>query len=367
MEGGPSQLDTWDPKPGRETGGPFKAIKTSVSGIRISEHLPKLADRAQHLAIVRTLSCREGNHTRARHLMHTGYAPQGGAAHPALGSLVAESRGTRDLPGYVAISGPGESAGLLGANWSPFPVQDPAKPVKFMEAPNDVDASRLAERVEMRRVLDAGFARTHSSPIVTGEIAVEKQAIDMMRSPQLQAFKLDAEPEASRRPYGDTPFGHGCLLARRLIESGVPFVEVTQRGWDTHKNNFEQVKSLSADLDTGMSALLDDLRSRGLLDTTLVVWMGDFGRTPSINHDGGRDHYPHAGTVVLAGAGLKTGQVVGETDEDGREIRERPVTVPELFQTLAFSLGLDPNQEHESPQGRPIKVVDGGQPIAELI
>jgi hypothetical protein len=367
MEGGPSQLDTWDPKPGRETGGPFKAIETSVSGIRISEHLPLMAARAQRLAIIRTLSFKEGNHTRARRLMHTGYVPQGGASPPSLGALVAESHGTQDLPGYISIVGPGESAGLLGAAWSPFPIPDPAKPVRFMERPGDIDTARFGSRVDLRQAFDDDFVRGHGDPIATGEKAVEKQAVDMMRSPRLAAFRAEEEPEKIRQAYGDSPFGRGCLLARRLVEAGVPFVEVTQRGWDTHKNNFPQVQTLSADLDRAMSALLDDLAARGLLDSTLVVWMGDFGRTPTINHDGGRDHYPHAGNVVLAGAGLRTGQVIGETDADGREIRSRPIAVTDLFQTLAFSLGLDANAVHESPQGRPIRVVDGGEVIRELV
>ena len=367
MEGGPSQIDTWDPKPGRPTGGSFAAIESAVSGIRVSEHLPLLAARMKQLAVLRSVSCKEGNHARARHLMHTGYPPQGGAAHPALGALVAQAHGPHDLPGYVAIAGPGESAGLLGAAWSPFPVRDPGQPVRFLEPPHEIDPPRLKSRVDLRSVLDESFAKTHASSIVTGERAVEHQAVDMMRSPRLAAFSFDAEDAKTREAYGDTAFGHGCLLARRLVESGVSFVEVTQRGWDTHKDNFGQVKTLSGELDRGMSALLDDLVARGLLDSTLVVWMGDFGRTPAINLDSGRDHYPQVSSVVLAGAGLRTGQAVGATDADGLEITERPLTVPDLFQTLAFSLGLDPEQVNESATGRPIKVVDGGQPIQEVI
>jgi hypothetical protein len=367
MEGGPSQLDTFDPKPGRATGGSFKAIKTSVAGLQISEHLPLLAARAKHLAVIRSMTSKEGNHQRARHLMHTGYPPQGGVDHPAFGSIVAEKRHTKTLPGYVAIGGPGEDAGFLSAELSPFPVQNPTKPVRYLAPGKGVDEQRFASRIDLWRAQEDTFLKAHDdAAYVRGQRAVGEQAVAMMTGPDVAAFELDDEPAKSRAPYGDSEIGQGCLMARRLIEKNVPFVEVTQKGWDTHKDNFATVKTLSSDLDRAASALLDDLQARGLLEKTLVVWMGDFGRTPRINENAGRDHYPQAFSVVMAGGGVRGGQVIGATDEDGVEIKDRPITVPDLYRTIARALDVDPDTTHVAPSGRPIKTVDGGKEIAGL-
>jgi uncharacterized protein DUF1501 len=369
MEGGPSQIDTFDPKPGRETGGDFKAIATRVAGIRISEHLPLLARRMPHLALIRSLTAKEGNHQRARHLMHTGYPPQGGVDHPALGSLVAERRGgaRHDLPGYVAIGGPGEDAGFLSAELSPFPVASPSKPVRYLAPPPNVDERRHADRLDLWRGFQDRFAADHASGYVAGQRAVGEEAIAMMDGRGAAGFRIDDEPEKVKAAYGASDFGLGCLMARRLVEAGVDFVEVTLRGWDTHRDNFATVKRLSADLDQGMSALLDDLGARRLLSSTLILWLGDFGRTPRINENGGRDHYPQCQAAVLAGGGVRGGQVIGSTDADGVEIRDRPVTVPDLFRTVARALALDPEAVRVAPSGRPIKTVDGGQEIAGLV
>jgi uncharacterized protein (DUF1501 family) len=364
MEGGPSQLDTFDPKPGRPTGGEFKAIATAVAGVRFSEHLPLLAKRARELAVVRSMTSKEGNHLRARHLMHTGYPPQGGVDHPALGSLVAGARPPADLPGYVAIGGPGEDAGFLSPALSPFVVQNAQKGVRQLAHAGGIDDARFAGRMQLWRGLEDDFAKSHPSPIVTGGRAVGEQAIALLGSRHAAAFQPDADPSDA---YGASDFGTGCRVARQLVEAGVPFVEVTQRGWDTHRDNFATVKSLSADLDRGFSALLDDLKGRGLLSSTLVVWLGDFGRTPQINANGGRDHWPKCQTAVLAGGGVRGGVAIGETDADGTEIRDRPTTVPDLFRTIAVLMGLDPDEVRYSPAGRPIKTVDGGKVIDGLV
>jgi hypothetical protein len=187
-----------------------------------------------------------------------------------------------------------------------------------------------------------------------------------MRAPGLRAFDLSQESPATRGGYGEGEFGAGCLMARRLVEAGVAFVEVTLDGWDTHEDNFARVERLSRALDQAASALLDDLAARGLLDSTLVVWMGDFGRTPKINEKGGRDHHPAAASVLLAGGGVRGGQVIGATDEDGRQVVERPIGVPDLFRSIAFALDLDPEKARVAPSGRPLKTVDGGLPIAGL-
>lgn len=368
MHGGASQIDTFDPKPGRPTGGEFKAIESSVSGLQVSEHLPMLAARMHHLALIRTLTAKEGNHERARYLMQTGFVPQGGVSHPGFGSHVARSiHESDDLPGFVALNLPGPGPGYLGAGWAPFTVPDASKPVRNLAPPNDLAPARVDRRVELWRDLESNFARDHGSARVSAARAVGEQAVAMSRAPQLGAFELDREPRAARERYGSGRFADGCLMARRLLEAGVSFVEVGMRGWDTHDDNFAQVRTLSAELDRAAAALIDDLIASGLWSDTLLVWLGDFGRTPRINGKGGRDHFPKISSVVLGGGPIGGGAVIGASDRDGEEIRERPVTVPELYASLATALGLDAGEVHVTPEGRPVTTVDeSGKPIPEL-
>ena len=363
MHGGMSQIDTFDPKPGRPTGGEFSPIRTSLTGVRVSEHLPGLAKRLNKTTLIRSLTSREGNHTRARHLMHTGYAPQGGARPPALGSWVAESRQSGDLPGYVAIDAPGQGPGFLGASRAPFVVRNAARPVRNMTPSRPISTDRQRNRTEMWRALQSDFGRAHPSTQVEGHDDVVEQALAMMSSSATAAFDLTREPQRVHDRYGESRFAQGCLMARRLVEVGVPFVEVGLQGWDTHDNNFERVRYLSGELDRGMSALLDDLEGSGLLDETLVLCVGDFGRTPRINGRGGRDHFPAAASMLMAGGGTQTGQVIGATDADGYEITEQPVSVPDLMRTAAVAMGLDPNETRMTAAGRPLSMVDGGRVI----
>jgi hypothetical protein len=367
MAGGASHLDTFDPKPGRKTAGDLRAIAGAVDGVQLSEHLPGLAARANHLAIIRSLTSKEGNHDRARHLMHTGYPPQGGVDHPAFGSLVSEVRTHVGLPGYVAIAGPGEDSGFVSALHSPFPVKNPTKPVRYLAHAKGLDDERFARRLGLWRDLERRFGSGRGGAYARSQLEVSEQAVSLMRSPGAAAFDLDSEPVKSREAYGPSEFGQGCLMARRLVEAGVPFVEVTLNGWDTHQDNFPRVKELGAVLDRAMSALIDDLAARGRLASTLVVWLGDFGRTPRINEKGGRDHFPACSSAVLAGGGVRGGQVIGSTDPDGAEVRDRPVTVPDLYRTIASALDLDPNRVRMAPTGRPIKTVDGGQVISGIL
>ncbi len=367
MHGGMSQLDTLDPKPGRATGGPFAAIPTALTGVRVSEHLPGLAQRLDQVALIRSLTSREGNHDRARYLMHTGYPPQGGAQHPALGAWVAEARPAGVLPGYVAIDAPGQGPGLLGAARAPFVVPNPRQPVRHLAPSAPIPASRHTDRAQLWRTLQSDFQHGHGTDTVQGHADVMEQALTMMSTEATDAFDLERESPAVRQRYGDSRFGQGCLMARRLVEQGVPFVEVGLRGWDTHDDNFARVQALSGPLDTGLSALLDDLSERGLLESTLVVCLGDFGRTPRINGRGGRDHYPACSSAIVAGGGTAGGQVIGATDRDGREITQRPVGVPDLLRTMATAMGVDPNDSRMTPTGRPISMVDGGRVIDELL
>jgi hypothetical protein len=299
--------------------------------------------------------------------MHTGYPPQGGVDHPALGSVVSQVRGHGGLPGYVAIAGPGEDSGFMSAIHSPFPVKNPTRPVRYLAAARGVDEARFARRLALWRDLESGFAAGGGGVYARSQREVGERAVALMRSPEAAAFDLADEPARTREAYGPSEFGQGCLMARRMVEVGVPFVEVTLGGWDTHQDNFPRVEELGLVLDRAMSALLDDLAARGRLASTLVVWLGDFGRTPRINEKGGRDHHPACSSAVLAGGGVRGGQVIGATDQDGAEVRDHPVTVPDLFRTIAHALALDPDEVRVAPSGRPIKTVDGGQLIAGLV
>lgn len=374
MHGGASQLDTFDPKPEHPNGGEFGTIESSVRGLRVSEHLPELAARMHQLSLIRSLTGKEGNHERARYLMHTGFVPQGGVVHPGFGAHVARVGADADaaLPGQVTLNLPGQGPGYLGAEWAPFTVPRADQPVRNLAPPStpatgELDPARADHRVELWRALEADFARDHGSRQVLGARAVGERAVAMTRSREVEAFDLSRESADAHARYGEGRFGQGCLMARRLLEAGVPYVEVGMRGWDTHDDNFNRVRELSTELDRGAAALIDDLVASGLWSETLFVWLGDFGRTPRINGRGGRDHFPRASSVVLGGGPIRAGQVIGETSLDGEELRERPVSVPELFASLAAALGVDAGETHMTPGGRPVTNVDeAGEPVPEL-
>ncbi len=366
LNGGPSHLDTFDPKPGTKEGGPFKAIKTRTKGVEFSEHLPQLAALTSQMAVVRGAS-KEGNHQRARYLLHTGYAPNPTVVHPALGgwvsALLAEKNS--ELPSFVSIGGPSESGGFLGVQHGPFVVPRVGSPQNVAYARN-VDAERFDRRMAALKAMDADFVAATGDPQAHGRSEVVAQAVRLMRSPHLRAFDVSDEPEKIRKAYGDTDFGRGCLAARRLVENGVRLVEVVLDGWDTHKDGFEKIKRLSSALDPAMASLVSDLRDRKMLDSTLVVCVGEFGRTPRINGDDGRDHHPQAWTALLAGGGVRGGVVHGQTDATGTKT-DKAVLVPDLFATITSTLGLDPERSFDTPSGRPIAITDHGTPQRDLL
>jgi hypothetical protein len=396
MSGGPSQIDTFDPKPGQANGGPTQAIETSVPGLKIAEHLPKLAKFADDLALIRTMATKEGDHGRATFFLRTGYMPNGPIRYPALGSLVAKEleRADDELPSFVSIApvrnfnaaafGPG----FLGPRYAPLIVGDrPIGPVQQgaaqsslkvedMAPPSGIDRARADDRLGLLGGLDSEFLARHPGGPPASHRSAYERAMRMVRSKAAEAFDLDREPARLRDAYGRNDFGQGCLLARRLVERGVPFVEVTLSrvagapvvGWDTHQANFDAVKRLCGVLDPAWSTLMDDLRSRGLLDTTLIVWMGEFGRTPKINPRGGRDHFPNAWSAALAGGGIAGGQAYGRTSDDGMTIEENGVSVPDLMATICTALGIDPRKQNESGLGRPIRIADPqGHAIEEVL
>jgi hypothetical protein len=399
MSGGPSQMDTFDLKPGHENGGTFKAIDTSVPGIKISEHLPRLAREMNDVAVIRSMSTKEGDHSRATYNLRTGYLPQGPIQYPALGSLVAKELASDDgeLPGFVSIApfrfiSPGAySPGFLGPEYAPLVVGEvdiasiqngsqtygPELKVDDLGRPAGVSRAQADARLALLDGLEGDFAARNAGASAVTHRTAYARAVRLMRSAAVNAFDLEREDPRLRDAYGRSAFGQGCLLARRLVQQGVPFVEVTLSGvpgqtggldWDTHQRNFDAVRQLSAVLDPAWSTLLRDLRAHGLLDSTLVVWMGEFGRTPKINPQGGRDHFPNAWTTVLCGGGIKGGQVVGRTSADGTKVEEREVSVPDLLATVCRGLGVDPQKQNMSDVGRPIRIVDPkAKPITELL
>jgi hypothetical protein len=364
MAGGPSQFETFDPKPGASNQGPTRAIATSVPGLHIAEHWRRLAPLMKEVALIRSMTSLEGNHGRATYLLHTSYAPSGGIVHPGIGSQVAQELGQpqNDLPNFVSINGQSVSSGFLGSRYAPFVVTNPNQPPDNLPSP--VPGGRLKRRLGLLEELESDEGGI--GPLVREHRQLYRQTARMVLSPRTSAFDLDREPEPVRHRYGRSPFGQGCLMARRLIESGTPFVEVQSSGWDTHGNELPTLNKLIPSVDQGTSALIEDLKTRGMMQRTLLVWMGEFGRTPEINLAAGRDHYPQAFNLFLGGCGVKGGRVIGSTDSRGVQVKERPVTVVDLFCTFCKALGIDPRLEKDSDVGRPVKIVEKGRSVHEV-
>ncbi len=366
MQGGPSQVETFDPKPGTENGGPTKAIPTSVPGIQIAEAWPKTAQVMNEMSLIRSMTNKEGNHQRASYQLHTGYLPTGTVKHPILGASLAKQLAdvNLELPAVVSV-GRGElGAGFLGVDYEPFVITEPGEMPANVEP--TVVSARYQRRLGLLGNLEGEFAGRGAKAAVDSHRRVYDKATRLVNSPNVKVFDISDEPESLRQQYGDSDFGRGCLLARRLVEQGVTFVEVVSRGWDTHDNNFERTTNLANAVDPAMAALISDLKQRGRLDSTLVVWMGEFGRTPKINAKTGRDHFPKAFNVALAGGGVRGGQVIGKTADDGMGVEDSPVSVADLFCSICHAFAVDPRTEFMSPIGRPLKIVDGGNVIKGL-
>jgi hypothetical protein len=367
MQGGPSQFETFSPKSGG-TGGETRAISTSVSGIEISENLPQTAKVMDDICLVRSMTSKEGSHPRATYLLHTGYIPNASVKYPTLGSIVSHEIGDRELqlPSFVSIGNRGRGgagAGFLGVDHAPFALASARRTPENTEP--TTDDKRYERRLRFLNDLEADYAANGGKSVVEDHQKLYDKAAKMILSPQMEAFDIAREPEKIRSAYGEGEFAAGCLLARRLVEAGVTFIEVSLGNWDTHDNNAERTKSLCGQLDQPYAALLEDLKQRGMLEKTLVIWMGEFGRTPRINPRGGRDHYPRAFDAALAGGGIRGGQVIGQTDATGANVKDRPVEVPDLFRTFCHSLAIDADKENISGIGRPIPIVEGGEAVME--
>ena len=371
LEGGPSQIDTFDPKPGASTAGTFEAIETKLPGVRFAQHVPRLAGLADKLAIVRTLNSVEGDHERAQSLMHTGYRPNPRLNYPALGSTIAwrQTDPSMDAPAFVSI-GPKFETSILGPQFGPFVIEDTGNPAPALTLPEGFPEERMRRRLAALETFNSKFDNRFQTTLGNDLTQLTRRADRMRNSPVFQPFDpAEEEPELFEK-YGsgvnDGFLARACLTARRLVESGVKFVEIQYGGWDTHDDNFNQVQNLSSSLDAGLATLIEDLADRGLLETTMVVCVGEFGRTPKINGESGRDHFPDLFSALLAGGGIKTGQVLGASNDDGSEIKDRPVSVADFHATLFTAMGIDVTKDYFAPDGRLLRLTDNGRPVAEL-
>jgi hypothetical protein len=374
MSGGPPTIDMWDLKPGQQTGGEFKPIKTTASGVEICEHMPKIAKQMKHLSIVRSLSTTEGDHQRGRVLMHTAHSPSPLVNYPSMGSLVNSQLTSKELnlPGFISIGRPADGPGFLGMNYAPFTVQNPGQPPENVRPPSMLGSDQEADaRVHRRQRLflavENNFLEGSRGEAANAHNDIYKKAFRLVASPEGKVFDLNNEKKSLRDEYGTNGFGNGCLLARRLVQAGVTCVEVDLGGWDLHQGVFPALKNQRLPtLDKAMGTLVKDLVDRGQWNNTVLLWMGEFGRTPRINQNAGRDHWPNSWSVVLGGGAIKGGIAFGSTNEDGTMVKDNKVGVGDLFATVYKGLGLDPALQIRDNLGRPTKIADGS-PIKELV
>jgi uncharacterized protein (DUF1501 family) len=383
MGAGPATIDIWDLKPGAPTGGEFKPIDTDSPGVQITEHMPKMAKLMKHMAIVRSMSTREADHARGRYYMHTGYVPDPTIEYPSYGAVIGHELAEQtkyanlEIPPFISIGGPSEGPGFLGMNYSPF-VVDSNGDVRNLDMA--MDQARLMQRMQMLSALEKGFADQKRGESATDHGKVLQSTVNLMTSKQMAAFKTTSESPQTLELYGigagngtagrgmaaNTTFSKSCLMARRLLEQGVPYVEVDFGGWDDHEAVHTKLKTRLATLDAGMSGLITDLEQRGMLENTAIVWMGDFGRTPRINGRAGRDHWARSWSCVVGGAGMKGGQAIGKTNSDGTLVETDPVAPQDLMASVLKSLGISLETVFTTKNNRPKKIANSGRVIKEL-
>ncbi len=369
LQGGPSQLETFDPHPDTRIAAGTGAIDTAVKGVQLAPGLGRTAEEMASISLIRSMVSKEGDHERGTYTMKSGFRPDPTVVHPSIGAICCHELPTAgaDIPRHISIL-PGQwpgRGGYLGDQYNAFRTDDPANPVP--DTRSLLPAGREEQRLRDLDVVEGAFAAGRGK---RAEATLHREAVagalKMMSSEQLKAFDVSKESSTLRKAYGDTPFGRGCLAARRLTEVGVRCVEVTLSGWDTHANNHAIVRDLLTTLDPAYSALIRDLRERGQLERTVVLLAGEFGRTPAVNPAGGRDHWPTGFSVALAGGGVRGGQVVGATDPEGKPEPADPVTVPDLTATLLTAVGIDPAKLSQTPIGRTVKFSEG-QAVAALL
>ncbi len=370
MDGGMSHVDSWDPKSGAVMG-PTKTIKTSADGVLLGEYLPRTAKQMHHGTVIRSLTSTQGAHEQGNYMMHTSYQLRGTINHPSLGAWLAHFRGAGNptLPGsvYVGNASRHPGAGFFPPELSPLFVNNPENGLKDIELQRGLTKDSHAGRMKLTSELDAEFVRAFGQQRnVAAHTGAYDGAYRMMSSADIVAFDLTQEKAELRDAYGRDAFGQGCLLARRLVERGVRFVEVSLHGWDTHSNNFTATPDLCTKLDAGLSTLVSDLHGRGMLRDTLVVVATEFGRSPKINVSLGRDHYPQAFSAALFGGGVKGGAMYGATNPTGEIVADQEITIPDFNATIGHALGLPVEEVVVAPNGRPFKLADKGKPVSAI-
>ncbi len=368
MGGGPPTIDIWDLKPGSKNGGEFKPIDTA-GDLQISEHMPKTAMQMDNLSVVRAMSTREADHGRGRYYMHTGYVPNPTVVHPTFGSVVSHELGSKrkdlEIPAFVSVNAPSGSPGFMGTRNAPFVVGSDGQ---IRNANMGEAKGRLNQRLAMLDVIETSFINSKRGSSPKSHQEIYSKAVNLMTSAQMASFKVDEETPEMIEKYGANNFGRGLLMARRLVETGVPFIEVGMGGWDLHANVFATLRDQRLpQLDQGIAALTEDLKDRGMIDDVVLVWMGEFARTPRINQGIGRDHWARSWSVMVGGGGLKNGQAVGATDRDGTSVVDKSYLPGDIWATVSHALGIPVTTVHTSKRGRPMKIANGGTPIKELI
>ncbi|HEV3385801.1 MAG TPA: DUF1501 domain-containing protein [Gemmata sp.] len=365
--GGMSHIDTFDPKPGRDVQGDLDPIKTSVTGISISEIFPLLAKQMKHVALIRSIAGQNGDHGRATYQLQTSYAQSANLQHPGIGSVVVSERKTLgDLPAYVTIGGLAPKAGYLGQKCEAYFVGRPGEKDPYLAFPSGITEVRGGKRLDILQKMNQKQAGNLPADETSSAQTALTDAVNLMRSPALEAFEVRKEKPEVLEKYGDSEFGRAALLARRLVEKGVRFIQVNRGGFDVHSNAFPAMRDHGDVMDPALAALIEDLAQSGLLKKTMIVMLSEFGRTPKINMTMGRDHHPSVFSCLFAGGGVKGGQVIGSSDEDGMMPKDRPVKVSHLHGSICHALGIDSDKEVMTPLQRPMKLVDNGKPVNEL-
>ncbi len=366
--GGMSHIDTWDPKPGRPVAGEFSPINTSAEGVQISSIFPQLAKQMHHAALIRSIAGTNGAHGRASYQLQTSYNQSASLIHPGIGSIVAHEKDRLgDLPSFITISGNARRAGYLGQRCEAYFVGRPGEKDPYLAFPAGITQLRGNKRLDILARMNLRNARGLDADKAKAVDTATREAVNLMRSPALKAFELKGENPKTVARYGDTPFGRGALLARRLVETGVRFVQVNRGGFDTHNNNFPAMQNHGDVMDPALASLISDLAASGKLAKTLVLVLSEFGRTPRINTNAGRDHHARCFSCFMAGGGIKGGQVIGKSDEDAMLPAERPVNPHDLHASLCHALGIDAAKEVKTPLGRPMRLInEGAKPVMEL-
>ena len=366
--GGMSHIDTWDPKPGRPVAGEFEPIKTSADGVQISEIFPQLAKQMHHCSVIRSIAGTNGDHGRATYELQTSHQQNPALVHPGMGSFVVNERNTTsDLPAYISIGGMAPRAGYLGQRCEAYYVGLPGERDPYLAFPDGISKVQGERRLEVLAKMNARSSQKLGvREYKEAEVAL-KDAVTLMKSPALSSFDLDKENPKTLERYGQTEFGRGALLAKKLIETGVRFVQVNRGGFDNHADIFPAMRNHGSVMDPAIASLIEDLSASGRLEKTLVLVLSEFGRTPKINIGAGRDHHAKVFSCFMAGGGIKGGQVIGSSDADGMEPKDRPVQVPDLHASVCHALGIDHTKELTTPLGRPMKLVkEGSKPVMEL-